>query len=88
MLKKHFIDLLRCPETRQSLSPMDADVLSRLNEAIGQGKIKNRVGNVIRDPVEDGLVRHDGQGVYPVKGDIPILLADEGIPLNQLTPTA
>ena len=87
MQKKQFIDLLRCPETRQTLEPIDEEMLSRLNLAIREGKIKNRVGYPIVDSMDAGLIRHDGQVIYPIKEDIPILLTDEGISINQLTTT-
>jgi uncharacterized protein YbaR (Trm112 family) len=88
MLKQQFIDLLRCPETRRTLAMAEADLLARLNSAIVRGGVKNRMGHVLDKPLEEGLVRDDGEVLYPIHGDIPILLADEGISLNQLTPAA
>ncbi len=88
MLKQQFIDLLRCPETRRTLATAETELLTRVNSAIVQGGVKNRMGQVLDKPLEGGLIRDDGEVLYPVQGDIPILLTDEGISLSQLTPAA
>ena len=48
---------------------------------IAAGSVKNRAGEVVREPVEGGLVREDGRVVYPVREGIPIMLIDEAIAL-------
>ena len=80
MLKADFIAMLCCPETRQSLALAPQELLNSLNLGIAQKKISNRKGVVVLDPLEAGLVRTDGQFLYPVRNGIPILLADEAIP--------
>ena len=34
------------------------------------------------EAVAEGLVREDGDWLYPVRDDIPIMLIDEAIPLS------
>jgi uncharacterized protein YbaR (Trm112 family) len=84
-LSSEFIGLLRCPESRARLAPADAGLLARLNAAIAQRHLKNKVGQILDTPLEGGLVREDGAICYPIVQDIPILLSEEGIPLDQLS---
>ena len=64
----------------------DPQLLERLNELISRGDLLNREGDVVVDPLEEGLVREDGAVLYPVREEIPIMLIGEGIPLEGLQP--
>jgi uncharacterized protein YbaR (Trm112 family) len=43
----------------------------------------NRGGQLMSEAVSEGLVREDGAILYPVRDDIPVMLIDEGIPLER-----
>jgi uncharacterized protein YbaR (Trm112 family) len=81
VVDQSLLDILVCPETKQPLGVADAALLDRLNAAIRQGGVKNRGGQVVSAPIDEGLVRKDGSALYPVRDDIPIMLIDESIPL-------
>jgi uncharacterized protein YbaR (Trm112 family) len=81
VVDQSLLDILVCPETKQPLSVADAALLDRLNAAIHRGGIKNRGGQAVSAPIDEGLVRKDGSVLYPVRDDIPIMLIDESIPL-------
>jgi uncharacterized protein len=83
MVDQELLDILVCPETKQALRVADAEVLRHLNEAIGRGTVTNRGGRTLDEPVSEGLVREDGDLLYPIRDDIPIMLVDEAIPLLQ-----
>jgi uncharacterized protein YbaR (Trm112 family) len=83
MVDKQLLDILVCPETKQSLHAAEAAVLDRLNDAIALGSIVTRGGRKLQDPVSEGLVREAGDVLYPVRDDIPVMLVDEAIPLPQ-----
>lgn len=83
MVDQELLDILVCPETKQAIRVADGDVLEHLNEAIAAGRAKNRGGQPITEPVLEGLVREDGLFLYPVRDDIPIMLIDEAIPLEE-----
>ena len=85
MLDAELIELLVCPESKQSLRPVDPEALARLNEAIAGGRVHNRGGSLLSVPVRAGLVREDGRLLYPVREDIPIMLLDESIELGSLS---
>ncbi len=84
MISAEFIAMLRCPENRTPLALADAALVERLNGAIRVGRLRNRGGQSIDEPLDGGLIRQDSAIIYPIVRDIPVLLADEGIPLDQL----
>ena len=79
MIEVNLLKILCCPETRQPLAPADAATVARLNERIAARGIKNRGGKAVNEPCEGGLVRQDGQVLYPIRQDIPILLIAESV---------
>ncbi len=83
MIDATLLEILVCPETKQSLRVADDAVLARVNDAIGAGSVKNRGGASVSDRVEAGLVREDGTVLYPVRDGIPIMLIDESISIPQ-----
>ncbi|GAB4141032.1 MAG: Trm112 family protein [Thermogutta sp.] len=87
MVDAQLLAILACPETRQPLKTAEPALLVAVNEAIAAGRVSNRAGQPIRDPVEELLVREDGAVAYPVREEIPVLLIDEGIPLEGLAPS-
>jgi uncharacterized protein YbaR (Trm112 family) len=78
------LELVACPETRQALRVVDDAQLVRLNAAIDKQKLKDRVGRSVQPKLQTALVRADGNVAYPVWDDVPRLLVDGGIPLEQL----
>ena len=83
MIDQNLLDILVCPETKQSLRVADAGVLEKLNESITAGSVTNRGGEAVTVEVSEALIREDGDVLYPVRDDIPIMLIDESIPLPQ-----
>ena len=83
MVDQELLDILVCPDTKQPVRIADADVLARLNAAIGEGSVVNKGGQPVTESVTEGLVREDGSCLYPIREDIPIMLIDEAIPLPQ-----
>ncbi len=78
------LQILVCPENRTSLTEANDELITRLNAAIDGGTLKNRDGKVVDEKIDGGLVREDGQFLYPVREEIPIMLIEEGIPLAQI----
>jgi uncharacterized protein YbaR (Trm112 family) len=82
-INKALLDILLCPDSKQSLTLADAALLETLNQRIRQGTLKNRAGIVISDPIDGGLVREDRCYLYVIRDDIPVMLIDEAIPLQE-----
>ncbi len=84
VIEKRMLDILVCPDNKTPLSPADEQLLARLNRAISAGQIENRGGHPVDEPLQDGLVRQDKTLLYPIIDEIPVLLTDEAIPLEQV----
>ena len=84
MIDEKLVKILVCPENRTALTPADEELVSKLNRAIAVGKVKNRLGRTVETQLKEGLVREDGLLLYPVVDDIPVMLVDEAIPLEQI----
>lgn len=83
MIDQSLLDILVCPETKQSLRVADEQMLKAMNTSIEQGAVTNRGGKPVTAGLDEALVREDGGVLYPVRDDIPIMLIDESIPLPQ-----
>ena len=75
------LEILRCPETHQKLTPADTVLVGRVNGAIAGKTLRNRGGQPVTENIDGGLVREDGKFLYPVRNNIPVMLIDEAIPL-------
>ena len=81
MVPAGLLQVLRCPETGQTLSVAPPELLARVNESLRSGLIRYNAGRC-PEPLEAGLIRSDGLALYPVSEDIPVLLTSEAIPLQ------
>jgi len=84
MVHPELLAILVCPENKTPVTVAEADLVARANGAIEKRTLKNRSGAVIEAKIDGGLVREDKAYMYPIRDDIPIMLIDEAIPLDQL----
>lgn len=83
-LDKELLAILCCPETKQPVSIADPLLIQRINNAVASGLLKNKGKKPVSTQLEGGLVREDQQVLYPIRENIPVMLIEEGIPLDQL----
>ena len=83
-LDKDLLAILCCPESKQAVTLADSALIQRLNEAINGRRLQNKGKQVVTEPVEGGLLRADAKILYPIRENIPVMLIEEGIPLEQL----
>ncbi len=77
------LEIICCPDTHQDLSIVSTNQLSVLNSFQKKGDLTNREGNVVEYSLSGGLIREDGEVIYPVREGIPVLLSEEAIILNE-----
>jgi uncharacterized protein YbaR (Trm112 family) len=83
MLRAEVARLLRCPDDRSPLAAASEGVVRQVNEAIRAGRLVNRSGRPVERAIDGGLLRADGMWLYPIVDQIPILLRDDAIAVDQ-----
>ena len=83
MILKDLLEILCCPETKEDVSLADQSLIDRINALIQAGTIKNRSGKPVSEKIDGGLLRKDQKYLYPIREDIPIMLIDEALPMEQ-----
>jgi uncharacterized protein YbaR (Trm112 family) len=81
MIDAELVQILACPESKEPVRLAEPALIERLNAAIRAGRVRNRGGETVSEPVDGGLVREDGRYLYPIRDDIPIMLVEEAIAL-------
>jgi uncharacterized protein YbaR (Trm112 family) len=81
-IDKDLLAILCCPDTKQDVSLADTALIAKLNEAVSRGQLKNKANKPVSEPLDGGLVRSDRKILYPIREDIPVMLIEEGIPLE------
>jgi len=81
MLANELLSILCCPETKQDLTVADESLVEKINRKIEKRELKTRGGEVVSQKIEGALVRADKKYLYAIRGDIPVMLIDEAIPL-------
>ena len=76
--------MLVCPKTRKPLRLADDATLKALNAAITEGKLRNQKGVPVQQTLDAALVREGDDLAYPIYDDIPQLIVEDGIALDQL----
>jgi len=82
-LDKELLSILCCPETKLDVRLADQVLIDRINEAVGRGILKNRGNKPVTELLDGGLVRADRKVLYPIREDIPVMLIEEAIPLDE-----
>ena len=81
MIDPELLKIMCCPETHQPILLAEPSLIEKLNRQIAAGQLKNRANEPVKEKIDGGLVRQDRKFLYPIRGDIPIMLIDEAIPL-------
>ncbi|HET6676413.1 MAG TPA: Trm112 family protein [Nitrospiraceae bacterium] len=84
-IAKDLLAILCCPETKQAVALADDQLIDKLNALIAKGELKNKAKKAVTENLDGGLIRADGKILYPIREDIPVMLIDEGIPLEQVS---
>ena len=83
-IDKDLLAILCCPETKLDVSLADDALIGKLNDAVSRGVLKNKAQKPVTEMLDGGLIRADKKILYPIREDIPVMLIEEGIPLDQV----
>lgn len=82
MIAPDLLAILCCPETKQEIRLMEPHLVEQLNHRIEKGELHTKGGHPVKEKIDGGLLRKDGTVVYPIRDQIPIMLIEEGILLE------
>ena len=80
-LAPDLVDILVCPETKQTVRLATAPELAAVNEKIRAGTLRARGGEAVKTELVEALIREDGKILYPVDDGIPVMLVEESVEL-------
>ena len=80
-INQELLDILVCPESRQSLTLATVEEVAGINRRIARRELVTRAGAAVTQEIEGALIREDRQFFYPIRDEIPIMLIDEAIGL-------
>ena len=81
-VKQDLLKILCCPVTKVGLEILTNEMQVELNEKIQKGLVRNVGGEIVEEPLEEGLITVDTKTVYRVTSDIPNMIPSEGIPIS------
>lgn len=79
-MDKRLLQILRCPVSGQTLTPMTATQIESINQAIAQGR--TQADGATPPPFRQGLMTANQDRAYRIEDGIPILLVSESIALG------
>lgn len=85
MIDQRLLDILVCPETKQGLVLAEPVLINKINGLIETGDLRNRSKQKVTEKIDGGLVqKNEKKYLYPIRDEIPILLIEESIPLENI----
>jgi uncharacterized protein YbaR (Trm112 family) len=86
MISQELLNIIVCPETKQDLVIAETDIIEKINKLIENGELLNRSKQKVTEKIDGGLIQKDDRKyLYPIRDEIPILLIDKSIPLENVS---
>lgn len=82
-MDEKFLEILRCPISRQTLHVASDAMLARVNDVIEKGNCVSRSGEAVDRSLPLALTNEDETFLYAVFDEIPALTPDRAIVLDQ-----
>ena len=82
-INPELLKLLVCPETKQPVKPAEDSFIEKVNLYISSGEVVNKSGSRVDYTLTGGLITEDGKTLYPIRDDIPVMLAGEALLVDQ-----
>lgn len=84
MIDLELLELLACPVHRAPVTLADTETVRTVNALVDSGRLHDRSGHLVRSRVDDVLVCAAAGCLYPVEHDIPTLLPEEALVLEDV----
>jgi len=85
MISENLLAVIACPETKQDLVVAENDIVQKINHLIENGELLNRSKQKVTETIDGGLIqKEDRKYLYPIRNEIPILLVDESMALENI----
>lgn len=84
MFDAEILGMLRCPHAGKQLELADASFVEKLNRLLERGELRDRLGRPVTGRVDGGLVTSGGRFVYPIRGGIATLIAEEAMVVEEV----
>ncbi len=78
------LEIIQCPHHQEPLRIAETQLVLRLVTKFQRGELMNRLGMLIEQPFDSGLVNLSQTYFYPMRDGIPTLIAGEAIPLSNI----
>ena len=85
MIADELLALLRCPESLQPLTIAPPELVAQLEAERVAGRLHDRAGKLVAEPIEGGLMRDDATLFFPIRAGIPVLIAAEAVTISSTT---
>jgi uncharacterized protein YbaR (Trm112 family) len=82
-ITEELLAILCCPVTKVPVRMLGEKELAQVNEQITKGAVKSVDGSKVDKQLSEGLITTDKKTIYRIDEDIPVMLADVGIPVDQ-----
>ena len=82
-IDRQLLEILCSPVTKQPLRPLSIDELGQINHQIAGGKITNAGNDSVTQALTEGLITQNGQRIYRIDDNIPVMLENESIAADQ-----
>jgi len=79
MIDQELLKLLRCPRSRETVQLAPESLVVKLNDAIGRGELRDFGDQKITQPIDAAVMVDGAKEVYPIRGGIVSMVADEAI---------
>lgn len=78
-MNKDLLDILVCPKSKKKLEMADPEVIKKINKKIEAGNCKDISGEIVKEPVAEGLFQPEDGVFFQIRNGIPLLIYENGI---------